>query len=49
MSWSVRLGFRLLFWLAECLLGDALSADRRESLRALIVSFNNESMPKLER
>lgn len=49
MNWATRTGYRLLFWIAECLLNAELSEDQREALHAIIISFNNESMPPLER
>jgi hypothetical protein len=49
MNWQTRIGFRLLFWIAEYLVGEALAPEQRESLRAIAVSFGNGELPKCER
>ena len=49
MNWQTRIGFRLLFWIAEYLVSDALTAEQRETLRALTVSFGNGELMRLER
>jgi hypothetical protein len=41
MNWQTRVGFRLLFWIAEHLVSDALTPEQREALRAIAVSFGN--------
>lgn len=41
MNWQTRIGFRLLLWIAECLVAEALQPEQRETLRAIAVSFGN--------
>lgn len=43
MKWSTQIGFRLLFWLADALIGDAIADDKRNELRAIATSFNVDS------
>lgn len=43
MNWTTQLGFKLLFWLADALIGDSVSDDKRRELRSIATSFSVES------
>lgn len=45
MSWQTRIGVRLLFWIAETLVSEALKPEERDNLRAIAVSFGNGAWP----
>lgn len=39
MNWSTQVGVRILFWLADALIGDSLGATKRAELRDIAISF----------
>jgi hypothetical protein len=49
MNWQTRIGFRILFWIADHLVSDAVTPEQRETLRAIAVSFGNGELMTLER
>ncbi|MFL6602936.1 MAG: hypothetical protein ACJ8R9_16615 [Steroidobacteraceae bacterium] len=49
MNWQTRIGFRILFWVADHLVSDAVTPEQRETLRAIAVSFGNGELMSLER
>lgn len=49
MSYTIRAGFRLLFWLSNVLVDPALTDEQRADLRAIVASFSNESLNSSEK
>jgi hypothetical protein len=40
VNWSTQLGIKLVFWLADVLIGDALGEHQRRELRNIATSFS---------